>query len=379
MFRNPFGRISRTPGVALAIGGVLAGALVLAGMAREGRSAAAVTGTVISVGSASVQSSQSAAVSVDASNVPAPGLGAFTLDVKYNPAIAGSPSCTAAAGFFCNAAFASNKVRCGGFDANGRAGNVPLCSITFTAVGPAGQCSALELSVGEFVDVNSDGIPRTTSNGSFCVDTPPTATPTLTPTATHTATSTPTPTNTATHTATPTNTATGTTTPTNTATGTVTHTATPTSTSVPTNTSTPTATATNTATSTATSTSTATPTSTSTGTAATATPTSTLTSIPTRTKTAVQSRTATKTATSVASTASSATTPVATATRVGGVLGTSNRIQGPNTGSGPGARRGTGVSALVIAALALAGGSLALGEIAGRSRACRDSKETSDD
>lgn len=185
----------------LALGAMLvATSMAIVAWATAGTSLAA-GGAAVGVGSASAPFAQSAPVSLDATNVPPPGLGAFTVDITYDPSIIGPAGCTAAAGFFCNASFAPAKVRCGGFDVNGRNGMVPLCTPNFTSVGQAGQCSNLTLAVVELSDVNGAPMSFSVANGAFCVAAPPTATATSTPTST--ATSTPTETPTSTPTATP--------------------------------------------------------------------------------------------------------------------------------------------------------------------------------
>jgi len=124
----------------------------------------------VSVGSASAAPNQQAVVSVEAEGVPSPGVGAFVVDIDYDPAVAKPVTCQPSAGFVCNAGYTSGSVRCGGFDVYGRTAGVALCAITFQAVGHAGQCAALTLTMAEFVDVTAAPIPHAVSNGTFCMD-----------------------------------------------------------------------------------------------------------------------------------------------------------------------------------------------------------------
>ncbi|MFQ6019232.1 MAG: cohesin domain-containing protein, partial [Dehalococcoidia bacterium] len=127
---------------------------------------AAADSTTISIGSAEAKASGQATVSLKAKAMPQPGMGAFTVDIAYDSAVADAVSCEAGS-FFCNVGFAPDKVRCGGFDPNGLTGEVSLCSVTFQAAGQAGQNSALTPKVQEFVDVNGDSISHTVEKGSF--------------------------------------------------------------------------------------------------------------------------------------------------------------------------------------------------------------------
>ncbi len=154
----------------LVLVGLLA-ALVLAFGSVPGASA---VNAQIVVGSATVQAQgQQAPIAVSANGIT--NMGAFTIDISYDPAIADAVSCTPASGFFCNAQYENNnvnpdKVRCGGFDANGRSGNVSLCTITFQAVGGA-ACTALNPTVHELVDTGSPAqpIPSDVTAGQFCL------------------------------------------------------------------------------------------------------------------------------------------------------------------------------------------------------------------
>ena len=126
---------------------------------------------VIAIGSASAAPSQQVNVSLEAQAVPSPGVGAFVVDVGYDPAVVEAVGCQAAPGFVCNVDFSPTTVRCGGYDVLGRSGTVPLCAITFAASGHIGGCTALQVAASELVDVDGAPISFTTRNGTFCTDT----------------------------------------------------------------------------------------------------------------------------------------------------------------------------------------------------------------
>jgi len=128
------------------------------------------TQTRIAVSSAVAAPGQAVDVRVDAEDVPSGGAGAFVVDIVYSPAIARATACQPTPGFLCNDHYSPTSVRCAGFDPFGRAGSFDLCSIQFQAVGAAGQCTALDPTVGEFLDVDGGPLAYTVSNGTICMD-----------------------------------------------------------------------------------------------------------------------------------------------------------------------------------------------------------------
>lgn len=131
-------------------------------------------GTTVQVDPARATGADTATVTVRAASVAAPGLGAFTVDVGYDAAAVRATSCEAEAGFFCNADYTDARtgaiaVRCGGFDAMGRTGDVALCRIAFESIGTSSNnCSTLVLAVRELADVDGTPIVSSTANGRFC-------------------------------------------------------------------------------------------------------------------------------------------------------------------------------------------------------------------
>jgi hypothetical protein len=168
----------------------------------------------VRIGSAAVPSGQ-ATVRLEAIGVPAPGLGAATVDVSYDPSVISPVGCAKDPnGLFdmtiCNPAYQPNVVRFSALrTTTGATGTLVLVDITFEIVGTTGQCSDLDVVVVTFTDPDGSPITTTDGDGQICVAMPsptpsPTLTPTPSPTSTPTATSTPTPTTSPTPTPSPT-------------------------------------------------------------------------------------------------------------------------------------------------------------------------------
>lgn len=85
----------------------------------------------ISIGSASLSVGAEGSVNVDSLNMPEPGLGAWTIDITYDPAVVSAVACIAENGGVCNPAFESNIVRITGATASGIVGSDSLGAIVF--------------------------------------------------------------------------------------------------------------------------------------------------------------------------------------------------------------------------------------------------------
>jgi hypothetical protein len=174
----------------VALGSALVGASLVLVMAASFSSprASAVTGT-ISVGAATVSVGGEGTVSLQALNMTAPGLGAWSMNVVYDPAtvqlVAPPSGCVAQSGSVCNPAFAANTIRVTGAAASGLIGNTTLATFTFHC-GSVGT-SALTVTVDTLADA-TPGTPHdivaATTNGSVSCLTAPTAQPTTGSTAT---------------------------------------------------------------------------------------------------------------------------------------------------------------------------------------------------
>ena len=103
---------------------------------------------------------------------PAAGLGAWTIDIHYDPAVLQPLSCITPPAGLCNVGFSVIEVRVVGATLAGLFGTVNLADITFRAVGPTGACSDLVPEVVTWVDPTSHPHPVGTSNGKMCVGEP---------------------------------------------------------------------------------------------------------------------------------------------------------------------------------------------------------------
>jgi len=157
--------------------GMLAGVLVsLAVALLIGDPAGGAPTATLRVGSAEGASGTEVMVRLEALGVPEPGLGAFTIDVAYDPSVASPVACQKGpAGtldaVLCNTAFSGNAVRVGGFRASsGATGGVALAEITFRLVGKEGACGSLDPAAEEFADTDGRSIvPLDLAPGSLCV------------------------------------------------------------------------------------------------------------------------------------------------------------------------------------------------------------------
>ena len=217
-------------------------AFIAVGVLLSAHGSRAADGATVRIGSGVAVVGDGQNVRLEVLDVPAPGLGAYTIDVSYDPTIVDPVSCSKDPDgvldtALCNLNFERNDVkpdtiRTGGFRTDeGAVGTVALADIEFECIGVG--TSGLALTYIELADTTGANIPHVVANGSIVCSEGPTATPTATPTPTKTATATPT------HTATPTPTKTATATATKTATPTATKTSTPTATNTPTPTATP--------------------------------------------------------------------------------------------------------------------------------------------
>lgn len=111
---------------------------------------AAGQGETIQIGSLSMAVGEEGAVDLDALAMAAPGLGAWTVDVAYDPAIVTAVACVPASGGVCNADFDATTVRATGANADGLDGDSTLATVTYRC--EAEGTSALDLTVQVLVD-----------------------------------------------------------------------------------------------------------------------------------------------------------------------------------------------------------------------------------
>ena len=122
-------------------------------------------------------------------DAPPQGLGAWTIDVHYDPAVLSVVSCTPHGGSsICSPQFSVVEIRVAGADVPGIFGTFDLADITFQAEGSSGQCSDLAPEVETFVDPDANPVNPAVFSGQLCIQgggspTPiPTGLPTPTPT-----------------------------------------------------------------------------------------------------------------------------------------------------------------------------------------------------
>jgi hypothetical protein len=136
-------------------------ASVAAGPALAGVPAAQIASAVDTQG-------QAATVLLQAQAIDAPGLGAWQIDIQYDPTILTAESCTPLSGSVCNPGFAPNTARVIGASATGLIGNSPLSEIEF-GCDTAGM-SQLTLTLTTFSDAtpgNPQPIAATILHGTF--------------------------------------------------------------------------------------------------------------------------------------------------------------------------------------------------------------------
>lgn len=161
----------------LALGTAVAAFVAVGGLMFASQVFAA-TGTVqVTDGSAAPGGSDT--VELSALDVTAPGVGAWTIDIFYDPDVISAVACTAAQGGVCNAEFTDEAVRITGAVAVGIEGDSSLGTVTFECADAEGE-SPLEVSLFTFADGTLGGpltIDAETDDGTFtCADEEPTAT-----------------------------------------------------------------------------------------------------------------------------------------------------------------------------------------------------------
>jgi len=151
-------RFSTRTGLGLAIA-VVAGALIALSVAS------AQTPTV-TVGSTTTNVGLQGKVLLRATDIGSPGLGAWTVDVSYNPELVNVVDCEPGLGGLCNPAFDGDTVRVAGTSISGLDGDTTLASIVFACKNVGSSSLAVSLSV--FADATIGGplaIDAATANG----------------------------------------------------------------------------------------------------------------------------------------------------------------------------------------------------------------------
>ena len=135
----------------------------------------------VSIGDGTAAPGESGDVDLEALGIGAPGLGAWTLDITYDPDVVSVGECAPAAGGVCNPAFESNVIRVTGAAATGLEGDTSLATITFDC-GDEEATTDLTISINVFADAtigDPQDIDATIDDGGFTCEVPapePTAT-----------------------------------------------------------------------------------------------------------------------------------------------------------------------------------------------------------
>ena len=131
-------------------------AALAAGLLVIGTGSAA--GETVSISRTTVEPGGQGDADLIAHGLQAPGLGAWTIDIIYDPSVVTPLGCGEQSGSVCNVDFAPNLVRIVGAKAEGLLGEVKLASITFRCDGSG--ATALTIALQEFADA-TDGEPMT--------------------------------------------------------------------------------------------------------------------------------------------------------------------------------------------------------------------------
>lgn len=125
----------------------LLSALVLGLAVRQGDgpAAAAGSGMAITMQSGAVTPGGSVTLSLDA-HADAPGIGAYTVDITFDPAVVHAESCDSDPGL-CNKAAAPDRVRLAGISLEGLSGDVKIADIVFSAAGAPGDHTSLQVHI----------------------------------------------------------------------------------------------------------------------------------------------------------------------------------------------------------------------------------------
>jgi hypothetical protein len=162
----------------LGLTGAVAAALLLVGGVLIATQVSAISGE-LSIGSASIEPGGSGTVDLTANVTAAPGLGAWTVDITYDPDVVTPTDCEAEEGGVCNPAFADNVIRVTGAVASGIDEEVVLATITFECGEDEGS-SDLSLSAEVFADAtigDPQDIDGTLNDGSIDCETQVAGTP----------------------------------------------------------------------------------------------------------------------------------------------------------------------------------------------------------
>ena len=107
-------------------------------------------GGTLTIGHVTLLPGDEAQMQLKATNIGAPGLGAWQIDIDYDADVVTPTSCTAGPSSVCNTSYASGSVRVVGANATGIQGNITLATLRFRC--NVEGATALALTAIEFAD-----------------------------------------------------------------------------------------------------------------------------------------------------------------------------------------------------------------------------------
>jgi hypothetical protein len=128
--------------------------------------------TEVRIGSGQGPQNSSVTVPLEFLNVSAPGVGAATIDILYDPAVVDPTDWEAGPGWdmtLCSLDYAADTVRCTALSVSGRSGDSLVANITFHLAGASDQCSPLDVQIVTFTDPSGNPISASDEDGQICV------------------------------------------------------------------------------------------------------------------------------------------------------------------------------------------------------------------
>ena len=138
-------------GIRIGLVGMAAIAALLFGGAILGGTVFAQDGDTVGISDGSAETGESGDVTIEATDISEPGLGAWTLDIHYDTSVITATDCTAEQGGVCNPNFADGVARITGATAGGLEGDSTLGTLEFECGDDAGT-SDLDIQVATFAD-----------------------------------------------------------------------------------------------------------------------------------------------------------------------------------------------------------------------------------
>lgn len=123
----------------------------------------------VSIGSGTAKPGDQVSLDLNSNDVGAPGLGAWSIDISYDPSVVSPVLCDTEHGAVCNTHFDNDTIRTAGATAIGIEGDTKLATITFQCADDEGK-SAITISLPDFADATLGGpvqIDADISNGEI--------------------------------------------------------------------------------------------------------------------------------------------------------------------------------------------------------------------